>query len=215
MLVLLFSREEVRAGVWDGKRGEPHGRLRAATTLAPLVRRTRRGGEKPRGRDESSRWHEGSEGLALAPGWDEAHRSENRRRGPREGDATKSTDGRCSEWPCFTAAGDAGIGFGVEGSTELGEGLGWSARWQHGAERGHGMEAVRDGGGTSRARDEASAWSREWKDLERSAGDSVIDAGSGEGQRLATAPSERQSIRSDPSSHHPNTTNCAAVSTVR
>jgi hypothetical protein len=61
---------------------------------------SRRGGEKPRGRNETPsmargvRWH-----GALASRREWTGRAENRRRGPRGGDVTMSTDGRCTR-PC-------------------------------------------------------------------------------------------------------------------
>jgi hypothetical protein len=87
----------------------------------------RRGGERPRGRNLISRWHEGSEGQALVVG----SGVDGPNGAPTEGNLEKET--RRSRWMVsarrhrvYTMSANAGCDFSGEGSTSYRKELGWS-----------------------------------------------------------------------------------------
>jgi hypothetical protein len=167
---------------------------------------TRRGGEKPRGRNTISRWHGGSEGQApvvwLGVDGPSGAPTEGTSRRRRDEDDGWSAHGGIVVTRCRRSVGGVFKRRRQHGIREEtgGPSDGDIGRAEHAPRNPPGMagelHAHRDGVFKSP--------SRAWKSLERPTGDGQGDGESGEGQRLATMRSERKIFWSNPETSTPD-----------
>jgi len=212
MLAWRLLREQRGEGGGPGNTVNP----RVGCTLQQRVHRrsggTRRGGEKPRGRNETPSMARGVRRRGVsAPNREWTGQSENRRRGPRGGDAAKSTDGRRAEARHHAGLRAKASTSRGEGDAELAEGSGGRPGGNTGRPGERRGSRQRWRGNAARACGCPRVSARVREDLERPTGNGQGEGGSGEGQRLATVHSERIQRWSNLAPRHLRTTTCTTV----